>query len=89
MTLEKIRKEIDALDDQMIDLLIRRMTLVEEVIIAKAEENRDVYDSGREEFILEKIKKRTEDPQYMSTVQAIYKEIMKHSREYQEKNRIK
>ena len=89
MTLEKIRKEIDALDDQMIDLLIRRMTLVEEVIIAKAEENRDVYDSGRESFILEKIKKRTEDPQYMSTVQAIYKEIMKHSREYQEKNRIK
>ena len=56
MTLEKIRKEIDALDDQMIDLLIRRMTLVEEVIIAKAEENRDVYDSGREAFILEKIK---------------------------------
>ncbi|MCH1724063.1 chorismate mutase [Lactococcus formosensis] len=89
MTLEKIRKEIDALDDQMIDLLIRRMTLVEEVIIAKAEENKDVYDSGRESFILEKIKKRTEDPQYMSTVQAIYKEIMKHSREYQEKNRIK
>ncbi|MDT2727361.1 chorismate mutase [Lactococcus formosensis subsp. formosensis] len=89
MTLEKIRKEIDALDDQMIDLLIRRMTLVEEVIIAKAEENRDVYDSGREAFILEKIKKRTEDPQYTSAVQAIYKEIMKHSREYQEKNRIK
>ena len=47
MTLEKIRKEIDALDDQMIDLLIRRMTLVEEVIIAKAEENRDVY-KGRD-----------------------------------------
>ena len=89
MTLEKIRKEIDALDDQMIDLLIRRMTLVEEVIIAKAEENKDVYDSGRESFILEKIKKRTEKPQYEPAIHSIYKEIMKRSREYQEKNRFK
>ncbi|MCA9747215.1 MAG: chorismate mutase [Lactococcus sp.] len=89
MTLEKTRKEIDALDDQIIALLERRMSLVDEVITAKAEENKNVYDADREYFILEKIKKKTEKLQYEPAVQAIYKEIMKHSREYQEKNRIK
>lgn len=58
MTLEKTRKEIDALDDQIIALLERRMSLVDEVITAKAEENKNVYDADREYFILEKIKKR-------------------------------
>ena len=89
MTLEKTRKEIDALDDQIIVLLERRMSLVEEVITAKAEENREVYDSDREHFIFEKIKKRTEKLQYEPAIHSIYKEIMKRSREYQEKNRFK
>ena len=64
MTLEKTRKEIDALDDQIIALLERRMSLVDEVITAKAEENKNVYDADREYFILEKIKKKTEKLQY-------------------------
>lgn len=89
MTLEKTRKEIDTLDDQIIVLLERRMSLVEEVIKAKAEENREVYDSDREHFIFEKIKKRIEKPQYESAIHSVYKEIMKSSREYQEKNRFK
>lgn len=89
MTLEKTRKEIDALDDQIIALLERRMSLVDEVITAKAEENKNVYDADREYFILEKIKKRTEKLQYEPAIQSIYKEIMKRSREYQEKNRFK
>jgi Chorismate mutase type II. len=62
MTLEKTRKEIDALDDQIIVLLEKRMSLVEEVITAKAEENREVYDSDREHFIFEKIKKGQRTP---------------------------
>ena len=45
MTLEKTRKEIDALDDQIIALLERRMSLVDEVITAKAEEDKNVYDA--------------------------------------------
>lgn len=89
MTLEKIRNEIDALDDQIIVLLERRMSLVEEVITAKAEENKNVYDADREYFILEKIKKKTEKLQYEPAIHSIYKEIMKRSREYQEKNRFK
>ena len=89
MTLEKTRKEIDALDDQIIALLERRMSLVDEVITAKAEENKNVYDADREYFILEKIKKRTEKPQYEPAIHSIYEEIMKRSREYQEKNRFK
>ena len=89
MTLEKTRKEIDALDDQIIALLERRMSLVDEVITAKAEENKNVYDADREYFILEKIKKKTEKLQYEPAINSIYKEIMKRSREYQEKNRFK
>ena len=60
------------------------MSLVDEVITAKAEENKNVYDADREYFILEKIK-RTEKLQYEPAIHSIYKEIMKRSREYQEK----
>ncbi|WP_407346618.1 chorismate mutase [Lactococcus petauri] len=48
MTLEKTRKEIDALDDQIIALLERRMSLVDEVITAKAEEKKNVDHADRE-----------------------------------------
>lgn len=70
MTLEKTRKEIDALDDQIIALLERRMSLVDEVITAKAEENKNVYDADREYFILEKIKKgqRNSNTSQLSTL---------------------
>ncbi|MEY8442954.1 chorismate mutase [Lactococcus ileimucosae] len=89
MTLENIRKEIDALDEQILALLDQRMFLVEKVIAAKAQENLQVLDAAREKFILEKIEKKIKNPQYAASIQSIYKEIMKQSRDYQEKNGLK
>ncbi|WP_081167510.1 chorismate mutase [Lactococcus garvieae] len=89
MTLENIRKEIDLIDEQIIELLETRMSLVEKVIIAKEKENIRVLDPKREKYILEKIEKKIENPHHESSIQSIYTEIMRCSRDYQEKNRFK
>lgn len=89
MTLENIRKEIDLIDEQIIELLETRMSLVEKVISAKEKENIRVLDPKREKYILEKIEKKIENPHYESSIQSIYTEIMRCSRDYQEKNRFK
>lgn len=89
MTLENIRKEIDLIDDQIITLLETRMTLVEKVITAKSKENIRVLDPQREKFILKRVEQKIENPRYRSSIQSVYTEIMKHSRDYQEKNRFK
>ncbi len=73
MTLENIRKEIDALDEQILALLDQRMFLVEKVIAAKAQENLQVLDAAREKFILEKIEKKIKNHQYAAYIQSIYK----------------
>ena len=89
MTLENIRKEIDALDEQILGLLNQRMSLVEKVIAAKEQKNLQVLDAAREKFILEKIENKIKNPQYAASIQSNYKEIMKQSRDYQEQKRLK
>ena len=56
--LEKIRTKIDAIDDQIIDLLGERFQWVEQVAELKKKQGTMVYQPGREEVILKRILER-------------------------------
>ena len=58
MELSEIRKEIDAIDDQMLELFLQRMSLVEEVADYKNECNMPIINRGREREILSKVAKQ-------------------------------
>lgn len=77
------RQKIDAIDTQIIALLEERMTAVAEVVRIKKEEEMAILDTGREEAVLENVRKSVENQKYADTIVATFKDIMRQSRHYQ------
>jgi chorismate mutase/prephenate dehydratase len=73
--LESSRKEIDKIDNKIIDLLNERGTVVQEICNLKRQLNKDVYQPQREKDIIERIKNKSTILKPMS-VEAIWREII-------------
>ena len=58
MELSEIRKEIDAVDEEMTKLFVRRMACADQVAAAKRGTGKPVLDPGREREILAKVAER-------------------------------
>ncbi|MGX7049298.1 hypothetical protein RU86_GL000829 [Lactococcus piscium] len=84
MNLDEIRVDIDALDNQLIDLLEKRMHLVSQVATFKKMTGGRVLDNTRELIILEKVANHVQDPIFTETIVNTFKDILKNSRYYQE-----
>lgn len=85
MDLDNIRQEIDKIDDQIVQLLEERMHLVEGVIAYKKASGKSILDTKREEVIFEKVKSRVGNKKYEDTIIATFSDILKRSRDYQDK----
>jgi len=83
MTLENLRAEIDAIDDEIAPLLARRMALAAQVAAAKRETGAPVSQPQREKIILERLCAQTEE-RYRPALKAIYDAIFRASRKFQE-----
>ncbi|MBM6909352.1 bifunctional chorismate mutase/prephenate dehydratase [Oscillibacter valericigenes] len=59
MELSEIRKKIDAVDDQLLDLFLQRMDLSEEVAAYKNEHHLPILNKERERAILAKVTERS------------------------------
>lgn len=81
--LSDLRKDIDLIDDQLIDLLNKRFNLSIEVKQVKKENNIEVLDSKREQDILNKIidVKANDDIKY--AISEVYKSILTNSKNLQ------
>lgn len=55
MDLEAIRREIDEIDDKLVELIAKRSELACDVARYKKENNMQVFQQGREQFILDKV----------------------------------
>ncbi|MDK7102758.1 chorismate mutase [Streptococcus mitis] len=86
MDLDSIRQEIDQIDDQIVKLLEERMHLVEGVVTYKKASGKSILDTKREAIIFEKVRNRVEDKRYQETIVATFSDILKRSRDYQDKN---
>jgi chorismate mutase/prephenate dehydratase len=80
--LREIRKQIDAIDDQLIRLLNERADLVHEVGVVKKADGTEIYAPEREETLLRSLTAKNADlkgrlPE--SAIRAIYREIMSAS----------
>ena len=87
MNLEKLRQEINQIDDDLVVLLEKRMNLVNQVAAYKQETGKAVLDTKREEVILGRVADHVENPIYKDTILATFKDILKNSRAYQEKKK--
>ena len=86
MTLEEIRQEIDQVDDAIVALLEQRMNLVGQVVALKKLTGTEVLDSKREDVIFARVADKVENKDYKETVVATFSDILKRSREFQNKN---
>lgn len=81
MSLDEIRKEIDAVDAELIPLIKKRMECSLKVAEIKRAENLPVYHPDRENQILDKVEEKGEE--YGRYIRNIYQSIMTVSRSLQ------
>ena len=78
-SLDKYRKEIDKIDDSIIELLEQRFNLVVEIGQYKKENNLPVFDVKRESAIKQKFTTK----KYQDNLSNIYDTILKESKTIQ------
>ena len=83
MNLESLRKEIDAIDDQMMDLFVKRMTISQAIGNIKKELKLPVLDSSREKNILEKRKAALKNENLWPLYESFLKHLFELSKEHQ------
>ena len=88
MTLESLRNGIDALDDQLLDLLNQRMELVRKVGEVKRSANTVIYRPEREKQILDRLHNQNSGLLNRSAIEAIFLEIFAVSRNLELPERV-
>ena len=79
MNLEEIRSEINAIDDELVKLFVRRMEAAEKVAEAKRGSATPVQDPARERAILAKVAKAV-GPDFENEARLLFTTLMSMSR---------
>ncbi|ADV45565.1 chorismate mutase [Nitratifractor salsuginis] len=91
MTLEALRKEIDRIDDQLLDLYNERLKIVEEVGRLKNSTGAPIYRPEREREILERLKRRNRERGGLlsdEAIEALFLELFAVARNYELPERV-
>lgn len=89
MTLEELREKIDALDLEIVHLLVERFKVAQQIGEYKLRNSLPVLDRAREERRLEFVADQAENLnalEYSPHLCAVYEEIFRNSRQIQTKN---
>ncbi|MDD2707804.1 MAG: chorismate mutase [Verrucomicrobiae bacterium] len=81
--LQLIRRNIDQIDDQIVDLLKRRLTLAQKVGKIKASCGEKIYDRQREREILNRLSDSGNTVLSTAEIHGVYQRILKISRNRQ------
>ena len=81
MSIELLRKEIDAVDDELVALLKARFDLSRAIGEEKKKKSLPVYDGERESLLLARLEKQAAP--YGGEVRVLYEKIMELSRKLQ------
>jgi len=76
MSLEKLRKQIDGLDAELIKLLNERIKVALEIGKTKKEQGGEIYVPSREKAVFDRIAALNQGPLPEQSARAIYREIM-------------
>ncbi len=76
MSIDSLRKEIDALDSKIVGLLNERASVVLKIGEIKRENNLQVYDPNREREVYSRITAQNKGPLTNECLMAVYRELM-------------
>jgi len=88
MTLNECRDAIDALDDNLLELLTKRMEVVQEVGRIKHKDGSAIYRPEREQQILERLNSQSKGVLTDSAIEAIFLEIFAAARNMERPERV-
>jgi chorismate mutase/prephenate dehydratase len=84
-TLATLRKEIDEVDRQIVQLFEARMEIAGKIADAKSGIGKAVFDEERERVVLEKNSDRLQHQEWREELQSVFQEMMKQSRAIQKR----
>ena len=77
MSLEELRKKIDAADTRIVKLIAERIRIAEEIGKEKKKQGKQIVDKGREREVLENIKSIAQDENInQEDIASIYRQIV-------------
>jgi chorismate mutase/prephenate dehydratase len=79
-SLDEIRQDIDAIDEQLVEILSRRVDLAKEVGLVKGKDNRPYFTPEREKQIYEKLERINPGVLQHRQLVAIFREIISAAR---------
>jgi chorismate mutase / prephenate dehydratase len=88
MTLESLRNQIDALDDQLLAMMNQRMNLVRQVGELKRATNAIIYRPERERQIIDRLASQNTGPLNRPAIEAIFLEIFAVARNMELPERV-
>lgn len=88
MGLDELRKEIDRLDNQLLEVLNERMKVVKKVGELKRQKNALIYRPEREKSIIDRLAKINKGPLNKAAIEAIFLEIFAISRNIELPERV-
>ena len=81
--LHDCRAEIDEIDAQLVSLFERRMAASRDIALYKQAHRMDILNASREQAVLASRSAQVKDPSLGESVTALFREIMRLSREEQ------
>jgi len=84
MDLNELRRDIDNIDSQMLELFEKRMKLCKNVALYKKENNLPIFQSERENKIIERVKEKTKNPALKNGTATLFTSIMDISKYLQQ-----
>lgn len=84
-TLATLRKEIDEVDGQIVQLFEARMKIAGKIADAKSSSGKAVFDEAREQVVLKKNADRLQHQEWREELQSVLREMMKQSRAIQKR----
>ncbi len=86
--LATLRRDIDRLDEKIVDLLNERARVVAKIGRLKLRANQHAYAPDRERQVFERLKRRNRGPLPDAVLQAIYRELMSGSLALEQRTRV-
>lgn len=82
LNLDEIRKQINEKDNQMEKLFLERMALCKQVAQYKIDNNMQVFQSSRENQIIDRVREQADD-EYKDSVQTLFTSMIDISKFHQ------
>ena len=82
-TLDELRKEINAIDDEILKLFEQRMNVVKDVYFVKQELNLPTFVPSREQIMKETYVKKLSNPDFQNYYLQILEKYLEVSKQFQ------